>query len=289
MAGLIVQPVLRAVTSSAARRAGLPVDFLNVAGLSAHTGGSTQMTGAGVVVGMPPGYAATFPGEVRPLVGSGTGVVLAQQTAANLHAAPGDQVTVVVRDAASATFRVDGVVDLPYADSLFQKVSAPSGAQPSAPPDNVLILPTAAWHHSFDGLASSRPELVEQQIHVRLSRHLPADPAAAFSTVTAEARRLELTLTEAGFVGNNLGAALDSARSDALYAQVLFLLLGVLGALLAAGPATAVVSSGAERRRQEQALLRTRGATRRQMVRLAASEAGMVGGVGAAAGLGRLR
>ena len=41
--------------------------------------------------------------------------------------------------------RVDGVVDLPQADSFFQKVGAPIGAQPQAPPDNVLVMPAAQW------------------------------------------------------------------------------------------------------------------------------------------------
>ena len=35
-----------------------------------------------------------FPGEIRVLAGSGTGVLLAQQTAANLHARPGDTITI---------------------------------------------------------------------------------------------------------------------------------------------------------------------------------------------------
>ncbi len=40
------------------------------------------------------GYEEVFPKEVRPLVGSTSGALLAQQTAANLHAGPGDFVTV---------------------------------------------------------------------------------------------------------------------------------------------------------------------------------------------------
>ncbi len=50
----------------------------------------------GVVVGLPDGYAATFPGELRVLTGDPRGVLLAQQTAANLHAGPGDTVTVAL-------------------------------------------------------------------------------------------------------------------------------------------------------------------------------------------------
>ena len=51
-------------------------------------------TGPGVVLGLPPGYSATFPGEIRPLVGASGGVLLAQQTASNLGAAVGSTITI---------------------------------------------------------------------------------------------------------------------------------------------------------------------------------------------------
>ena len=37
-----------------------------------------------------------------------------------------------------ATVAIDGVVDLPNADSIFQAIGVPPGAAPQAPPDNVL-------------------------------------------------------------------------------------------------------------------------------------------------------
>ena len=86
---------------------------------------------------------------------------------------------------------VDGMVDLPQANSLFQKVGAPPGAQPTAPPDNVLILDEARWHHVFDPLATARPDLVSTQVHTALDHALPNDPAAAYTQVTAAAHNLE--------------------------------------------------------------------------------------------------
>ena len=56
----------------------LPVTFANTTGLTATTGASTQQTGPGKVLGLPDGYARTFPGEVRVLAGAGRGVLLAQ-------------------------------------------------------------------------------------------------------------------------------------------------------------------------------------------------------------------
>jgi putative ABC transport system permease protein len=181
--------------------------------------------------------------------------------------------------------RVDGVVDLPQADSLFQKVGAPPGTGPQAPPDNVLLLPAGRWHAAFDPLARGRPDLVRTQVHARLARRLPSDPAAAYTTVSGAARNLEAQLAGAGLVGDNLGAALAAARSDALYAQVLFVFLGLPGAILAGLLTAAVAGSGRDRRRREQALLRARGLATGRLVRLALAEAALVGVAGSAAGL----
>jgi putative ABC transport system permease protein len=277
--------ILTGVRGFAGVERALPVGFATIVGLQATVAGSTQTTGPGVVVGLPEGYRQVFSGELRDLVGAGSGVLLAQQTAANLHAGPGDTVTVGRAGLPRVSVRVDGVVDLPQADSLFQKVGAPPGSQPQAPPDNVLLVPAGRWHALFDPLARARPDLVRSQVHARLARRLPADPAAASTSVSAAARNLEARLAGAGLVGDNLGAALAAARSDALYAQVLFVFLGLPGAVLAGLLTAAVAGAGRERRRREQALLRARGLATGRLVRLALAEAALVGVLGAAAGL----
>jgi len=277
--------ILTGVRGFAGVERALPVGFATIVGLQATVAGSTQTTGPGVVVGLPEGYPQVFSGELRDLVGASSGVLLAQQTAANLHAGPGDTVTVGRAGLPRVSVRVDGVVDLPQADSLFQKVGAPPGSQPQAPPDNVLLVPAGRWHALFDPLARARPDLVRSQVHARLARRLPADPAAAYTSVSAAARNLEARLAGAGLVGDNLGAALAAARSDALYAQVLFVFLGLPGAVLAGLLTAAVAGGGGERRRREQALLRARGLATGRLVRLALAEAALVGVLGAAAGL----
>jgi putative ABC transport system permease protein len=252
--------------------AALPVGYATSTALTSSVDGSAQTTG-------------TYPGQLRPLSGASHGVLLAQQTASNLHAVPGSRVTVGRAGLPSVDVTVDGVVDLPAMDSLFQKVGAPAGAQPQAPPDNVLLLPAAQWHQLFDPLAAQRPDLVRTQVHARIRHDLPADPAAAYTQVVSSAHHLEVNLTGGGLVGDNLGAALSSARSDARYADVLFLFLGLPGAIVAALLTGAVTASGAVRRRREQALLRARGASARHLLRLAAAEATLVGITGAVVGL----
>ncbi|MGI8682773.1 MAG: FtsX-like permease family protein [Mycobacteriales bacterium] len=277
--------VLAATAAAPGVTQALPVGYGQSAGLQATTGGTTQTTGPAVVLGLPDVYRSAFPAAIRTLAGTDSGVLLAQQTAANLHAAPGDTVTVTLAGAAPVDVVVAGVVELPQADSLFQTVGAPAGSQPSAPPDNVLLLPAAQWHRVFDPLATVRPDLVGTQLHVARSHALAADPAAAYADVVAAANNLEAATAGGGIVGDNLAAALDAARGDAAYAQVLFLFLGLPGAVLAGLLTATVTGAGAARRRREQALLRSRGASQRQLIQLAAVEAALVGVSGTVLGL----
>jgi putative ABC transport system permease protein len=271
--------VLGKVRSQPGVTRALPVGFANTPGLRASSGGSTQTTGPGKVLGLPAGYSKAFPGELRLLSGTTNGALLAQQTAANLHAKPGDTVRILRPGGGSALVRVTGVVDLPAADSLFQQVGAPVGAQPQAPPDNVVLLPRPA----FDSALRGAP--VTTQVHAVLSHRLPGSPSSAFTKVSGNARNLETRLTGAGLVGDNLGSALDKARKDALYAELLFLFLGVPGAVLAGLVTASVASAGSDRRRMDSALLRTRGASTGRLVRLALAETALAAGLGVAAGL----
>ena len=281
--------VLGVVLGTAGVRGARPVQFARTTGLSATTGGSTQTTGPGFALGIPDNYPSAFPGEIRPLTGATSGVLVAQQTAANLHVKPGDTITIGRAGLPPVNVIVQGVVDLPQADSLFQKVGAPAASQPAAPPDNVLLLPTATFTTLFSPLATARPDLVTTQIHVGRSQVLPPDPAESYVTVVGAAHNLEAALAGAGIVGNNLGAALDGARKDASYAQILFLFLGFPGAVLAGVLTAAVASAGRGRRRREQALMRARGATVRHVTLLASAEAVLLGLVGGVVGLALAR
>lgn len=276
--------VRKAVARQPGTTAAMPVSLATVDAFSATTGGSQQRTGAGQVIGLPQGYQSTFPDTLRTLAGADSGVLLAQQTAANLRAGVGDTVTVTVAGA-PVKLTVDGVVDLPQADSFFQKVGAPPQSQPVAPPDNVLLVPAPTFDKLIAPAAASGTDLLTHQVHAVRSHDLPPDPAAAFAEESGAARNMEVTLAGAGLVGDNLGATLDAARQDSLYAQVLFLFLGAPGAVLAGLLTASVARAGATRRRQDQALLRTRGATRRRVIWLAAVEAITAAVAGAVLGL----
>ncbi|MGW3099536.1 ABC transporter permease [Streptomyces sp. NPDC001102] len=274
--------VLNLVRKTPGTRTAVPVGYAHTTSFTARVQGSTQTTGPGMALGLPDGYRSRFPDEIRTLSGASAGVLVAQQTASNLHVAPGDTISVQLPGIGAHPVKVDGVVDLPQADSLFQTVGAPSQSQPTAPPDNVILLPAARFAALTRGATG-----ITTQIHVaRDNARLPADPAAAFTTVTGAAHNLEARSAGTALVGNNVGAALDSARQDALYAQILFLFLGVPGAVLAAALTAAVASAGGERRRQEQSLLRLRGLRAGQITTLAGLEAALIGLLGGLAGLG---
>ncbi|MGZ5212364.1 MAG: FtsX-like permease family protein [Actinomycetota bacterium] len=274
--------VLEKVQATAGVSTALEVGYADVSAFSSRVAGSVRTTGAGKVLGLPLGYVTSFPGEIRYLVGSRSGTLLAQQTAANLGAAVGSTVTIVRPGQAKTDVTVDGIVDLPAADSLFQSIGLGPGAGPTAPPDNVMLLSTDAWRALF---AAAPSGATSTQIHVGLSHSLPSDPGAAFVAVTGQAKHLEAALEGGGLVGDNLSARLGAARSDAVYAELLFLFLGLPGVIIAGLLTAAVASSGRERRRREQALLRVRGASPKQIVRLAAYEALLTGAMGTALGL----
>ncbi|MFF0269861.1 FtsX-like permease family protein [Kribbella sp. NPDC004536] len=277
--------VLAAVRQASGITTALPVEFGRTTGFQATADGSTQSTGPGVVLGLPDDYRAAFPGEIRPLSGRSDGVLLAQQTAANLHAAPGDTIRIGRPGLPPVAVTVDGVIDLPQADSLFQKVGAPPQSQPSAPPDNVLLLPADRFARLMGPVAAVDPQAITTQVHAHRTAALPHAPAAAYTSVVGAAHNVEAASAGSAVVGDNLAAALDAARSDAAYAQILFLCLGLPGAVLAALLTAAVAGSGAGRRRREQALLRVRGFGIRRVLRLAALEAALVGVLGGALGL----
>jgi len=261
------------------------VGYGTVESFTATTGATVQTTGAGRVLGLPADYASTFRGEVRYLSGARDGVLLAQQTAANLHVAAGDTVTVNLPGGASRALKIDGIIDLPAADSLFQIVGAPAGAGATAPPDNVIVLPLAQWDTLFVPLVASHPDAVRDQVHLSLGHDLPSAPADAYTAVVGRAHNMEAKFAGAAKVGDNLAAMLDAARADAVYSQLLFLFLGLPGVVLAWLLALVAGASGRDRRRREQGLLRIRGASPRRIVTLAVAEAAVVGVLGSLVGL----
>ncbi|MGN6487309.1 MAG: FtsX-like permease family protein [Devosia sp.] len=262
------------------------VDYAAVDAFEFKSDGTVQTTGAGKAVGLPKGYFATRSADIRVLAGNLEGAVLLQQTAANLHAQPGDNVTLRRTGQPDATVKVSGVVDLRSADSFFQAVGVPPGAAPTAPPDNAVLLPSDQWASLFASSASARSEGVRAQLHVILDhRVLSSDPEAAYAYASSAGRNFEARAAGTAVLGNNLAAQLDAARGDALYARVLFVFLGAPGVALGVILTFVVAASGRRTRERDQGLLKLRGASPQASLQYVAVEAGLIGILGALLGV----
>jgi putative ABC transport system permease protein len=255
------------------------VDFAHVRALQSTSAAGERTTGSAYVVSISPSYAAAFSGELRHLLGSATGALLLQQTAANLASGPGDQISVRT-SSGTRSLRVDGIVDMPTEDSFFQVIGLAPGSGASAPPDNVVLVPPAVFR-SVVG-----PTTVVHQLHASFARdQLPSEPDAAALAIQGRANHFQGDLAGAALVGDNLGAALTAAGEDARYANLLFLLLGLPALALSALVAGLVVALRSDRRRREVALLRLRGASNSQVIRIVAAEAVTIAAAGAVLGV----
>jgi len=144
-AGTDISTAQRAIGQSTAYTTLEQVNYASIDGFTAQTGDTVQTTGAGKVVGISPQYRHRFPDQVRLLIGSLDGILLTQQTAANLHVTVGDVVTLQREGLSPVLVKIAGIVDLPHADSFFQAIGVVANAAPQAPPDNVLLLPLDQW------------------------------------------------------------------------------------------------------------------------------------------------
>src|SRR5436190_17222151 len=257
----------------------------------------TIRSGAGSILAVPPVYLAhldTFRflrGSLRP-----GQIVFDQQLAATLQVQPGDTVTLTARPVAKPLrFRVSGVALVTAPDVLFQPLNPLLGPAPAQPPADIAILPFATF---MAKLAPSLPSITsaagasavpgsqsgtQWQVQAQLdSAALSGSPAHALQQATQLRNRVERTLPGQIVFVDNLADNLNTAAGDALYAQTLFIMLPVPGALVALGLAYLAALGTAERDRRNLALLRARGARRRDLVWLATLESLLLG-IGAGA------
>jgi putative ABC transport system permease protein len=255
--------------------------------------GSTTSTGAGGILAVPPDYLAhtqTF----RVLHGrlSPGGVVLDQQMAATLHARIGDRVTLKTRKGAPPRgFRVSGVALVGQPDVLFQPLNPQLGPAPAQPPANVAVMPVATFAKALaptlraitqaNAGSSAVPgalDGVQWQVQAQVDpKALTGSPGHALKLANRARNRAERSLPGQVQFVDNLADGLNTAVEDALYAEALYIMLAVPGALVALGLAYLAALGTAERDRRDQALLRARGASRRDLLVLGLTESVLIG------------
>jgi putative ABC transport system permease protein len=259
--------------------------FVGVEHASASAG--TIRAGAGAILAVPPGYLAHI-NTFRLLRGSlrEGAVVLDQQLAATLQVQPGDGIRLTPRRGTRPVrLPVSGVALVTAPDQLFQPLNPLLGPAPAQPPANIAILPVATFATrvapalpslaSAAGTSAVPGAQVGTQWQVQaqlLDSTLSGSPAKALQQATQLRNRVERSLPGKVVFVDNLGDSLNSAAGDALYAQTLYIMLAVPGALVALGLAYLAALGTAERDRRNLALLRARGARRRDLAWLAAIE-----------------
>jgi putative ABC transport system permease protein len=250
-------------------------------------------SGPGAVLAVPVGYGAhihTF----RLLDGAlRTGaVVLDQQMAATLQAHLGDRVTLRPPGGAPQTYPVSGVALITASDKLFQPLNPQLGPAPAQPPANVAILPLETFASTYARQlpaiagasigANAQPGAqtgVQWQVQTQLDPVALSggSPSAALERATQTRNRIERRLPGKVQFVDNLSDSLNTAAGDALYAETLYIMLAVPGALIALGLAYLAALGTVERDRRDLALLRARGARRRDLLVLAGLESLMLG------------
>ncbi|MGI8558659.1 MAG: FtsX-like permease family protein [Solirubrobacteraceae bacterium] len=270
---------------------------------AAHNGpGGTTSAGPGAVLAVPADYAfKTFrilQGAVRP-----GAVVLDQQMAATLQAQIGDRVSLRTPNG-TQSLPVSGVALVTAPDILFQTLNPQSGPAPAQPPANIAIMPldtfASTLGRTLPSISAANPGSnvqpgaqrgVQWQVHAQLDP-VPlsgGSPSSALTGATQTRNRIERSLPGQVQFVDNLSDQLTTAAGDALYAQTLYIMLAVPGALIALGLAYLAALGTVERDRRDLALLRARGARRRDLLALAGVESlvlgVLAGAIGAAAAL----
>lgn len=288
----------RSVAGEVARQSGvLQASAVATAPLSGgeHRGSNgLTSSGAGAVLAVPLDYGAhihTFrflQGALRP-----GAVVLDQQMAATLQARIGDRVTLHAPGGGPPrTYPVSGVALVTASDKLFQPLNPQLGPAPAQPPANVAIMPldTFAWTlapyiptiaNASVG-ASAQPGAqtgVQWQVQTQLDPVALSggSPSAALERGTQTRNRIERTLPGRVQFVDNLSDSLNTAAGDALYAETLYIMLAVPGALIALGLAYLAALGTVNRDRRDLALLRARGSRRRDLLVLAGLESVILG------------
>jgi putative ABC transport system permease protein len=279
-----------------------PVATAPFAGTAHRAAVGEIRSASGAVLAVPPGYLAhirTFRflrGRLEP--GS---IVLDQQLAATLQAQPGDTIALTPKPGAKPlSFRVSGVALVSSPDVLFQPLNPIAGPAPAQPPADVAILPFGTFAHRVapllpslgtGGLGTSAVPGAQGgtqwQVQAQVDpRALGGSPSKALTLATGIRNRVESAYPGRVQFVDNLGDMLNTAAGDALYAETLYIMLAVPGALVALALAYLAALGTVERDRQDLTLLRSRGASRRDLLVLAAGESAAVGVVAGALGTG---
>jgi putative ABC transport system permease protein len=297
----------RAVAAGVARQPGIlqasATATAPLAGAAHQSSAGTTNTGSGAILAVPLDYqrhihsfrilqGALVPGQV----------VLDQQMAATLQAHIGDTISLSTRSGAKPQpVKVSGVAIVTLPDKLFAPLNPLAGPAPAQPPANIAVMPIDSFARDIAPTlpnvnvaspgASAQPGAqtgVQWQVQVQVDP-VPlsgGSPSSALTRATELKNRVERSFPGQVQFVDNLSDSLNTAAGDALYAETLYIMLAVPGALIALGLAYLAALGTVERDRRDLALLLARGSTRADLLRLASVESGVLGVVAGLLGAG---
>lgn len=270
-------------------------------------GATAYTTGPGTIVAIDGAYLRSFPaihivqGQLGP-----PGIVLSQDMGTNLGAQIGDSITLTL-PGSGGDYRaqVIGIANMRRADVLFAPTDPRLQGAAFNPPANVVIIPLSIFNAQlFPRLKNAPPPQssvtsggnapiiqsdvlpVDQQVNLRIDRAaLAGDPTQAQLQTTQIRHALEKLYPGRVRVSDELFAAIDTVKSDVLWAQVLFVFLAIPAILLAAYLSYYAYEAATENQRREFALLRARGAGPRQVLGIVALMSLIVGLLGSLLGV----
>jgi putative ABC transport system permease protein len=288
-----------------ARRAGVAsaqrFALASFAGASVHTPSHIGQTAAGKIVAIDPSYLAAIG---APSLRQGSfakhGVVISLDLGTNLGARVGDTITLTLgKGIAPVRLPITGIASMTNSDVLFAPLDPVLRLNPFNPPANVVLVDYGLFERTMKPAilahapASTSGSFVQrqgapvsEQVHVALKRSLiPSDPTQAKTFVAQLRREIELTFAGRVTVVDNLGAALDQAQADILWAEAIFVFLALPGVVLATGLSRYVTATVIEAHRREFALLRLRGAGPKHVLTILGSTLLVVALLGAVIGI----
>ncbi len=243
--------------------------------LSAVKSGGTQASPAGRMFAIAPSYLPTFDvlrlseGKLDP-----NGVLVSEAMAISQNLKVGDPVQFTFAGIEQPiSLLVSGIVNMDNADALFATATENENAMVA----DVAFVDIQWFRANLESKLAAKVAnppaslpagaiLLDQQAHIKIDRSLlPSDPTKAALQTDSLRRQLESQFPGQIKAVDNLSGAFTTAKADVLSAKILFIFLGLPGVALAAYLAKFAAELFAEAQRREIGLLRTRGATPRQI------------------------
>ena len=278
---LTADPAVRNVTA---------FDLAHFNSASTDKAGTATQTSVGVLLGLDPSFTSATglfglsSGSVTP--GS---IAISRDLASNLGAVPGDTVAFQLPGGGSVSLPVSGIVSIIGADLILGPIDAAHRAVGANPPVNVAVISqtdlealvlskipadavatdpaTAGGTPSGVNTPVFAPDpAVRRELHVQLDHaQLPGDPVAAQAWLDTVRRRVERQGAGAITWIDDAAASLEPLAKDLAWGQILFIFLALPGILLALALSRLAADATADATRRHAALLRARGASRRQL------------------------